>query len=93
MSRLVMSQQQDSDMSSALLNFDDYLTEEMYDEMFEKDNVTRPHYQALKGLLESLEKDEFENMRNSADQSLLRQGITFTVYDDVEGTEKSSRLI
>ena len=83
-----MSQQQDSDMSSALLNFDDYLTEEMYDEMFEKDNVTRPHYQALKGLLESLEKDEFENMRNSADQSLLRQGITFTVYDDVEGTEK-----
>ena len=83
-----MSQKQDSDMSSSLLNFEGYCCDGMFDEMFEKDDLSRSHYQALKRFFESMEREEFEHKRNSADQSLLRQGITFTVYDDLEGTEK-----
>lgn len=72
----------------AMLDFHNYKTEGFFDEMFESDNKTRPHYQTLKRFLESLSQEEFESMRDSADQSLLRHGITFTVYNDDQGTEK-----
>lgn len=83
-----MKQVQELNETSKTLNFDGYSTDQMFDEMFESDEQPRKHHQALKGFLESLETEEFESMRNSAEQSLLRQGITFTVYNDDEGTEK-----
>ncbi|MCD8534085.1 MAG: circularly permuted type 2 ATP-grasp protein [Verrucomicrobia bacterium] len=56
--------------------------------MFENDGSTRPHYNKLRQFLDATSREEFNNKRASADQSLLRQGITFTVYNDDQGTEK-----
>ncbi len=70
------------------MNFDDYKTESFYDEMFESDGVPRPHYRNLLERLQELTTDEFHQKRESVDLSFLRQGITFTVYGEEEGTEK-----
>jgi len=36
----------------------------------------------------TLSQEEFDQKRQGADLSFLRQGITFTVYNDDEGTER-----
>lgn len=65
-----------------------YETNGFYDEMFLSDGSVRPHYDKLARFFKSTSRDDFESKRHSADQSLLRQGITFTVYNDEQGTEK-----
>ena len=70
------------------MDLDNYKTEGFFDEMFvEKDSV-RPHYQNLLERLNELSVEEFHQKRQSVDLSFLRQGITFTVYGEKEGTEK-----
>ena len=70
------------------MNFDDYKTESFYDEMFESNGVARPHYRNLLERLSELTPEEFHQKQQSVDLSFLRQGITFTVYGEEEGTEK-----
>jgi uncharacterized circularly permuted ATP-grasp superfamily protein len=68
--------------------FEKYKTEHFFDEMFEADGTVRPHYQAIFERLGPFTVDAFEQKRQAVDLSFLRQGITFTVYGDEEGTEK-----
>lgn len=68
--------------------FEQYATEHFFDEMFDADGTVRPHYQAIFERLSTLSVDRFEQKRQEVDLSFLRQGITFTVYGDDEGTEK-----
>jgi len=70
------------------MNFENYKTESFYDEMFESDGLPRRHYKNLLERLSELTVDEFHQKRESVDLSFLRQGITFTVYGQEEGTEK-----
>ena len=70
------------------MNFDNYKTEKFFDEMFQADGTPRPHYRNLLERLTELSTDEFHAKRESVDLSFLRQGITFTVYGQEEGTEK-----
>jgi uncharacterized circularly permuted ATP-grasp superfamily protein len=65
-----------------------YLTEGFFDEMFLPDGQVRPHYQKLYERFQTLEAEEFEQKRQAVDASFLRQGITFTVYNNDEGTER-----
>ena len=48
----------------------------------------RPHYERLLQRFTELKKDEFDRKRDLAALTLLRQGVTFTVYCDAQGTEK-----
>ncbi len=70
------------------MKFDSYKTDSFYDEMFEADGTVRPHYRNIYARLSELSTEEFFQKREAVDLSFLRQGITFTVYGDEEGTEK-----
>ena len=68
--------------------FAKYDTGEFYDEMFDARGQARPHYQRLLHRFTELKKDEFHRKRELAALTLLRQGVTFTVYSDAQGTER-----
>ena len=59
-----------------------------FDEMFATANSVRPHYRRLAGRLDTLPDTEFEERRAAVDLAFLRRGVTFTVYNDSQGTER-----
>jgi uncharacterized circularly permuted ATP-grasp superfamily protein len=61
---------------------------EFFDEMYAADGEVRPHYRSLVERLGTLPLPEFERRRAAVDLALLRRGVTFTVYNDSEGTER-----
>ena len=68
--------------------FDNYQPESFFDEMFEAPGKPRPHYRRLLERFQRLQRDEFDRRRTAVDLSFMRQGITFTVYNDDQGTER-----
>lgn len=68
--------------------FSRYDTGEFYDEMFSAPGEARQHYERLLQRFTELKKDEFDRKRELAALTLLRQGVTFTVYNDAQGTER-----
>ena len=68
--------------------FEGYKTEGFFDEMFAADSVPRAHYRKLMERFNELSIEEFERKRTAVDLSFMRQGITFTVYNDDQGTER-----
>jgi uncharacterized circularly permuted ATP-grasp superfamily protein len=65
-----------------------YAAEGFFDEMVDANNSSRPHYRQFQELFAHLSPEEFDQRRQSVDLSFLRQGITFNVYGDAQGTEK-----
>jgi uncharacterized circularly permuted ATP-grasp superfamily protein len=61
---------------------------EFYDEMFAAAGKPRPQYRQLCDRFANLTNEEFERKRELAALTLLRQGVTFTVYSDAQGTER-----
>ncbi len=61
---------------------------DFFDEMYAAGGEVRPHYRRLFERLGSLEVPEFERRRAAVDLAFLRRGVTFTVYNDAEGTER-----
>jgi uncharacterized circularly permuted ATP-grasp superfamily protein len=62
-----------------------------YDEMF-ADPATlspRPHYRALFERVSSLKEGDFQRRVALADATLMNQGVTFTVYGDAAGVERT----
>ncbi len=59
-----------------------------FDEMFQAGGGVRPHYRRLNDRLATLAEPEFERRRAAVDLAFLRRGVTFTVYNDSEGTER-----
>ncbi len=60
-----------------------------FDEMFEPNGKTvRPHYRRLAERLTTLPAADFNQRRAAVDLAFLRRGVTFTVYNDSEGTER-----
>ena len=68
--------------------FDGYATGLAYDEMFGDPDHPRAHYQPLYDQLASMNLDEFRRRQGTADTAFLRQGITFNVYANEQGTER-----
>lgn len=68
--------------------FSDYQTQGFFDEMFACPGEPRPHYQPLLERFQEMSGGEFARKRALADSSFLSQGITFTVYNDAQGTER-----
>lgn len=69
--------------------FDHYTLDGFYDEMFERDGIPRPCYKSLHSTLAALGPDDFEQRAQMAENYLVNQGITFTVYGAEEGLEKT----
>jgi uncharacterized circularly permuted ATP-grasp superfamily protein len=61
---------------------------EFFDEMYAAGGGVRPHYRRLAERLGTLPIPEFERRRAAVDLAFLRRGVTFTVYNDAEGTER-----
>ncbi len=59
-----------------------------YDEMFAPDGRPRSPYIALDSRLTSLAMEELVRRQHACEQSFLHQGITFTVYNDNQATER-----
>jgi uncharacterized circularly permuted ATP-grasp superfamily protein len=62
-----------------------------YDEMFADvgAQTPRPHYKTLFARLAALSEEEFKRRVGLADATLMNQGITFTVYGDGLGVERT----
>ena len=67
---------------------DKYEPGDFFDEMFSAEGQARPHYAALFERFQNLDQEEFDQRRTAVDAAFLRQGITFTVYSDEQGTER-----
>lgn len=61
-----------------------------FDEMFTSGNggAVRPHYRRLAERLTTLPESDFDQRRAAVDLAFLRRGVTFTVYNDSQGTER-----
>ena len=68
--------------------FQGYAPEAFFDEMFESTGDVRTHYQRLLARYTGMSSEEFQKKRDLADNAFLTQGVTFTVYNDLEGTER-----
>jgi uncharacterized circularly permuted ATP-grasp superfamily protein len=68
--------------------FSDYQVGDFFDEMFAEPGVVRPHYSKLFARFKEMEREEFERKRALAASTFLTQGVTFTVYNDDQGTER-----
>ncbi|MBL8236646.1 MAG: circularly permuted type 2 ATP-grasp protein [Bryobacterales bacterium] len=68
--------------------FQQYSLGEAYDEMFASVGEPRPHFQALFDRLRELPMAELRRRKQTADQTFLHQGITFTLAGRDEGMER-----
>jgi len=68
--------------------FSEYQVGDFFDEMFAEPGVVRPHYSKLFARFKEMEREEFERKRALAASTFLTQGVTFTVYNDDQGTER-----
>lgn len=60
-----------------------------YDETFDLDGNARSHYASLVDQLLGLSADELAYRQQASDITFLNQGITFTVYGNEAGTERT----
>ena len=70
-------------------SFAEYNTENFYDEMFNSEGQIRPGYEHLKNKFEALSSPDLLNRQQDAEHSMLSMGITFNVYSEGEGTERT----
>lgn len=68
--------------------FETYNTGGFFDEVFASDGVVRGHYERLVQTLGGLSAGDFSRRQHLADAAFLKQGVTFTVYGDEQGTER-----
>jgi uncharacterized circularly permuted ATP-grasp superfamily protein len=59
-----------------------------FDEMVSAEGAVRPHYAKFQQLFDAVPIADFEQKRLAVDLAFLRQGITFNVYGDAQGTER-----
>lgn len=67
----------------------DYRTESFFDEMFTTEGDVRPAYRIFFENLERLHIDELKAKQHAADKSYVTMGITFNVYHEGEGVERT----
>ncbi|PPA69739.1 circularly permuted type 2 ATP-grasp protein [Jeotgalibacillus proteolyticus] len=69
--------------------FKTYQSPKFYDEMMEQDGSVRDHYREFHNMINQFSSEELREKHETAQLSFLRQGITFTVYNDNIGTERT----
>ena len=69
-------------------SFEGYDPGNFFDEVFAREGEVRPHYGSVVGSVGTLDSRAFARKQQSADVAFLKQGVTFTVYGDDQGTER-----
>ncbi|MCU0309367.1 MAG: circularly permuted type 2 ATP-grasp protein [Acidimicrobiales bacterium] len=69
--------------------FREYRTEGFFDEVFSEDGKVRGHYEALVDRLSQFDADDLARRERRRDAAFRSQGITFTVYGEGEGIERT----
>ncbi len=69
--------------------FADYDLGGFFDEVFDADNHVRPHYAPLLAGLDRFTPEDLVRRARIRDAAFRSQGITFTVYDEGEGIERT----
>jgi uncharacterized circularly permuted ATP-grasp superfamily protein len=67
---------------------DSYDKENFFDEMFGEDSTAHPHYQKVLERFQRLDTAEYRQKQTAVDLAFMRGGVTFTVYNDNQGTER-----
>ncbi len=70
-------------------SFSGYDIENFFDEMFHQSGETREGYAYLKEAFQELTLEDLSNRQISAERAMLAMGITFNVYSEGEGTERT----
>ena len=82
----------DEPMSSSILAgaglFEGYTQGLAFDEMFDRAQMPRPHYQALVRRLQGIRPEEFWRRKTMTELSMRQDGVGFTVYRQEEGIER-----
>jgi uncharacterized circularly permuted ATP-grasp superfamily protein len=68
--------------------FESYQVSDVWDEFFLSPGVPRSHLAGIWEDLQRIPPAEFQRLHHEAQRSLLRQGATFLVYGNEEGSEK-----
>src|SRR5437016_3756926 len=68
--------------------FLNYETGDFFDEMFGAPDSPRPHYKKLFERFRDMGAEEFSRKQAIATNTFLNHGVTFTVYNDNQGTER-----
>jgi uncharacterized circularly permuted ATP-grasp superfamily protein len=69
--------------------FEGYEPEHFFDEVFTDDGTVRPHYEDLVARLRSFTSAELSRRERLRDAAFRSAGITFTVYGEGEGLERT----
>ena len=69
--------------------FDQYSRADGFDEAFRADGTVRAHYEQVVRSFEQIDADELRRMEGVVADEFRRLGITFTVYNDDEGIERT----
>ena len=56
--------------------------------MFSADGTVRPHYRVVADGLNGMEGVEYQQKQEAVEMAFMRGGVTFTVYNDTQGTER-----
>ena len=70
------------------MRFDQYDTDDFYDELMAGPGSPRPCAKVLVERIHSLSAEDIGRRQAAAEQALLQMGITFNVYGDQGGTER-----
>ena len=68
--------------------FKGYDAEKFYDEMFSPDGKVRPHCGPLHDKFQQIDEEDFLSRKATSELYFMRQGITFNVYHEDEGSER-----
>jgi len=71
------------------MRLQDYQVGDFYDEMFEAPGKPRPGVAPLVERLAEMASDDILQRQKAAELSMMRMGITFNVYSDNRGVEKT----
>jgi uncharacterized circularly permuted ATP-grasp superfamily protein len=70
------------------MNLASYRPAKLFDELVDDHGSIRSYYRSIAEKLERLRSEELQQKLRSLELLFLRQGITFTVYGDEQGTER-----
>lgn len=65
--------------------FSDYKRLSFFDEMFNADGKVRDHYEHVYHQLSKKNRDELHSLQESMQTQMMKQGVTFTLYNQIEG--------
>jgi uncharacterized circularly permuted ATP-grasp superfamily protein len=66
----------------------DYKTQDLFDELVDATGTVRPYYRTVADFFRTIPHQELNQKIKSLELLFLKQGVTFTVYGDKQGTER-----